>query len=93
MEKLLGKYADKLVAQGLCDPGEPIFGGLDAELVWNRDDERCAVLRDVVTGLNINSILFARPAPLTPLKGRTGRRTPLDQRPLILINMNPNRIA
>ena len=62
MEKLLGKYADKLVAQGLCDPGEPIFGGLDAELVWNRDDERCAVLRDVVTGLNINSILFARPA-------------------------------
>ncbi|MDX1764653.1 MAG: class II aldolase/adducin family protein [bacterium] len=62
MERLLKKYANKLVNQGLCESGAPIIGGLDAELVWNRDDERCAVLRDVVTGLNINSILFARPA-------------------------------
>lgn len=64
MERLLAKYTDKLVNQGLCDLGEPIIGGLDAELVWNRDDERCAILEEVVTGLNINSILFARPAPL-----------------------------
>jgi ribulose-5-phosphate 4-epimerase/fuculose-1-phosphate aldolase len=62
MERLVRKYADKLVAQGLCEPGAPLVGGLDADLFWNRQDERCETLEEVVNGLNINSILFARPA-------------------------------
>ncbi len=62
MEKLVRKYAGKLVMQGLCEKNSPLFGGLDAELVWNRRDPICSVLEGVVEGLNINSILFARPA-------------------------------
>ncbi len=61
MEELLRKYADKLVRHGLCDEGAPLLGGLDAQLTWNRRDKLCGVLEDVVDGLNINSILFARP--------------------------------
>ena len=62
MEKLVKKYADKLVAHGLCDEGVPLVGGLDAELVWNKGDPACSVLEEVINGLNINSILFAPPA-------------------------------
>ncbi len=62
MIRLLEKYAAKLEAHGLCDPGEPILGGLDAELVWSRHGPETEVLGEVVRGLNINSILFARPA-------------------------------
>ena len=62
MEKLIKKYADKLVVQGLSKGDDLIIGGLDAELVWNREHPLCGVLEEVVRGLNINSILFARPA-------------------------------
>ncbi len=62
MEELLRKYADKLVRHGLCDERAPLLGGLDAEITWNRRDKLCGVLEDVACGLNINSILFARPA-------------------------------
>ena len=62
MEELLRKYADKLARHGLCDDGAPLLGGLDAQLTWNRKDKLCGVLEDVACGLNINSILFARPA-------------------------------
>lgn len=62
MERLLRKYAEKLARQGLCDEGAPLLGGLDAELIWNRADPVCGMLEQVVSSLNINSILFARPA-------------------------------
>jgi ribulose-5-phosphate 4-epimerase/fuculose-1-phosphate aldolase len=62
MIDLLRKYESKLVAQGLCDEGAPLFGALDAELAWNRKDAAAAVMEDVIGGLNIASILFARPA-------------------------------
>ena len=62
MEKLVKKYADKLVAQGLCDAGAPIMGGLDAKLTWNKKDPACRVLEEAIAGLDINSILFARPS-------------------------------
>jgi len=62
MERLVRKYADKLVAQGLADAGAPLLGGLDAELVWNRDDPACTLFEEVFAGLNINSLLFAKPA-------------------------------
>lgn len=62
MKALCDKYARKLAEQGLTAPGTPLIGGLDAELVWNRDDERCDELAKVFDGLSINSLVFAKPA-------------------------------
>jgi len=62
MEQLINKYADKLVSQGICEAGAPLIGGLDAELIWNREALEISVLEKVIAGLNINSILFAEPA-------------------------------
>ena len=62
MKQLCDKYAAKMVKQGLTAPGEPIIGGLDAELVWNRDDARCEILESVFRELPINSLVFAKPA-------------------------------
>jgi ribulose-5-phosphate 4-epimerase/fuculose-1-phosphate aldolase len=62
MERLIAKYNEKLVAQGLCDPGAPLIGGLDAELVWNREGDEIPVLTEVIENLPVNSLLFAEPA-------------------------------
>mgnify|MGYP000873573963 CR=1 FL=1 len=61
MEKLLTKYADKLYRQGLCEKDAPLLGGIDAEILWNREDPRIPLLEEVIGGLNINSLLFAAP--------------------------------
>jgi ribulose-5-phosphate 4-epimerase/fuculose-1-phosphate aldolase len=62
MEHLIAKYNDKLVAQGLCETGVPLIGGLDAELVWNRPGDEIPVLTEVIRNLPVNSLLFAEPA-------------------------------
>jgi ribulose-5-phosphate 4-epimerase/fuculose-1-phosphate aldolase len=62
MEKLIAKYESKLVAQGLCDPGTPLICGIDADVTWNRTGGLTAELEKVARGLNINSLIFARPA-------------------------------
>lgn len=62
MERLIRKYEHKLAAQGICEPGAPLLGGLDGDLVWTGRAAERAVLEEVVAGLNINSILFAPPA-------------------------------
>jgi ribulose-5-phosphate 4-epimerase/fuculose-1-phosphate aldolase len=62
MLKLLHKYAEKLVAHGLCSPGEPLVGGVNDAVIWNRPDPRVAELEKIVAALNINSIICARPA-------------------------------
>ncbi len=62
MIRLLDKYSRKLEAHGLCGPGDPILGGLDADLVWNRPAPERSVLEEVARGLNINSILYSKPA-------------------------------
>ena len=62
MKELLVKYSNKLVQQGLCKVGDPVLGGLDADLVFNKNDSSCGILTEVINSLNINSILFSRPA-------------------------------
>ena len=62
MQHLITKYAEKLVRHGLCDPGMPIVGGLNETLIWNRNAPETAELEKVISGLNINSLLFAKPA-------------------------------
>lgn len=64
MEQLVNKYADKLVHAGLGQnfgPCQPLIGGLDDTLVWNRPADETSVLEDVFKGLNINSLVFLRP--------------------------------
>jgi ribulose-5-phosphate 4-epimerase/fuculose-1-phosphate aldolase len=62
MKTLCEKYARKLVKQGLTAPGDPIVGGLDAELVWNRQDQRIEELAKIFDELSINSLIFSKPA-------------------------------
>ncbi len=62
MKKLLEKYSAKLVSAGLAEAGNPLLGGLDADLEWNREDPAIPVLEKVFSGLSINSLLFSLPA-------------------------------
>ena len=62
MLELINKYVNKLISQGVCNIDTPVFGGLDAEIVWNRLSHRTKTLEKVIDGLNINSILFSKPA-------------------------------
>ncbi|RLC21180.1 MAG: rRNA adenine dimethylase [Deltaproteobacteria bacterium] len=64
MEQLVKKYSDKLVQAKLADNtglSQPLVGGLDDGLIWNRSAEESALLEDVFKGLNINSLIFLRP--------------------------------
>ncbi|WP_147819964.1 class II aldolase/adducin family protein [Salidesulfovibrio onnuriiensis] len=65
MKQLVDKYAAKLAAHGLAEPGDPLVGGLDDRLVWNRRDgdadERIEALEQVFDLLSINSLVFSRP--------------------------------
>jgi ribulose-5-phosphate 4-epimerase/fuculose-1-phosphate aldolase len=56
------RYRDKLQHSGLVDPSAPLFGLLDTALVWNRPASRRPVLEKVFANLNINALLWARPA-------------------------------
>ncbi len=51
-----------MVSAGLAETGDPLLGGLDAELEWNREDPAIPVLEEVFSGLSINSLLFSLPA-------------------------------
>jgi ribulose-5-phosphate 4-epimerase/fuculose-1-phosphate aldolase len=62
MEELIRKYAQKLIAAGYAEAGAPLMGAVDADLIWNRDDPERSVLEEVFAGLNIQSLLFCRPA-------------------------------
>ena len=64
MEQLVNKYADKLVQAGLglnSGPSQPLIGGLDDTLVWNRKADETRLLENIFKGLNINSLVFLRP--------------------------------
>ncbi len=77
MKKLCEKYASKLVAQGLAEPGAPIIGGLDAKLVWNRKDSRVTELAEVFDAMTINSLVFSKPAePYATIIDFLARRHP-----------------
>ncbi|AGF77967.1 ribulose-5-phosphate 4-epimerase-like epimerase or aldolase [Desulfocapsa sulfexigens DSM 10523] len=60
MEKLLKKYALKLIAAGLAE--NPLICGLDDEVVWSRADDDIQVLEQVLAGMNINSLICIEPA-------------------------------
>ena len=65
MDRLVEKYADKLIAAGLAGKegnSRPIVGGLDDQLVWSRKGPETETLEVVFSGLHINSLVFLRPA-------------------------------
>jgi len=62
MKKLIDKYANKILSQGLADSGNITFLGLDAELSSNRPlTEINPELIRVFDLMNINSLLYAEP--------------------------------
>jgi len=61
MIQLLNKYSKKLSDQGLCKEGDPLLGGIDAEVLWNRVSDDIPVLLEVMDEIELNSILFACP--------------------------------
>ncbi|MCJ2165040.1 MULTISPECIES: class II aldolase/adducin family protein [unclassified Pseudodesulfovibrio] len=85
MKKLCDKYAAKLAAQGLTasnGPDAPLIGGLDAKLVWNREDQRTKELEKLFDLLSINSLVFSRPAePYRTILDFLARRHPDTIRP------------
>ncbi|WP_367361431.1 class II aldolase/adducin family protein [Syntrophus sp. (in: bacteria)] len=62
MDRLIRKYADKLVRSGLAEAGTPLLGAWDAELIWNREDEMRPLIEKIFAGLHISALLFAQPA-------------------------------
>lgn len=63
MIKLLDKYSNKLISQGLADSGNITFLSLDAELTSNRSlTEIDPELLRVFDHMNISSLLSAEPA-------------------------------
>ncbi|MDM8536980.1 class II aldolase/adducin family protein [Desulfobacterales bacterium HSG17] len=64
MEQLVKKYADKLIRAKLGSSqgvSQPLVGGIDDILVWNRKADETNILKKVFRGLNINSLIFLRP--------------------------------
>ncbi|MDP3426757.1 MAG: class II aldolase/adducin family protein [Humidesulfovibrio sp.] len=71
MHALLAKYAAKLAATGLCEPGDVLIAALDDELAWSRaadgigdagDDPRRALMKEIFAGMSISALLLARPS-------------------------------
>lgn len=65
MDRLIKKYAAKLISAGLASPQEqlsPIIGGLDDELIWNRRGKETETLEKVFSGLSITSLVLLKPA-------------------------------
>jgi ribulose-5-phosphate 4-epimerase/fuculose-1-phosphate aldolase len=65
MDRLVKKYAAKLVVAGLASQEQrhwPIIGGLDDMLIWNRQGPEIKTLGKIIGGLSINSLVYLKPA-------------------------------
>lgn len=62
MNQIFSIYENKLIRSGLVGPEPPLLGCLDAQLEWNRADRRRFALEDIFKRLNINALIFSRPA-------------------------------
>ncbi|HBI15215.1 MAG TPA: rRNA adenine dimethylase [Desulfobulbaceae bacterium] len=60
MKELAEKYARRLIIAGLAEA--PLVCGLEDEIVWNREDDRCAMLAQVIAGMHCNALICAEPA-------------------------------
>ncbi|NOY69541.1 MAG: rRNA adenine dimethylase [Deltaproteobacteria bacterium] len=62
MKQMLEKFTRRIETSGLVEPGGALFGMADDRIVWNRTDPAQKILEPLFSNLNINSVLFARPA-------------------------------
>jgi len=60
VKELVDKYARKMTNAGLAE--NPLVCGFDDELYWNREDEAIPTLNNVLKGMDINSLICAKPA-------------------------------
>ncbi|MCP3924391.1 MAG: rRNA adenine dimethylase [Desulfobacterales bacterium] len=60
MEKLINKYATKLLEAGLVDKDRFLIGGIDDDILWEGLLE-VKGLEEIFDKLSINSLLFAKP--------------------------------
>lgn len=64
MEKLIKKYAQKLVDSGLAEQSgihQAVAAGIDDALVWNTQADEKQFLEPIFSKLDINSLIFIRP--------------------------------
>jgi ribulose-5-phosphate 4-epimerase/fuculose-1-phosphate aldolase len=62
MEELIRKYSAKLVEQGLAEDGAPLLATQDDEIYWSREGKERGMLREIFARLNINALLYSKPA-------------------------------
>ena len=62
MERLIDRYENKLIKQGLAERSQLLIAEIETEIVWNRDDPKCDILAEVIRNLNISSLCFSPPA-------------------------------
>ncbi len=62
MNDMLQFYEKKLVSGGLTPKDAPILGFFDADIIWNRKNSVNDELLPFFENLNINSLLFSKPA-------------------------------
>ncbi|MCF8067873.1 MAG: class II aldolase/adducin family protein [Desulfobacterales bacterium] len=64
MKTIFNKYEEKFWRNGLTERGAPLIGFRDAEIQWNKNDEKRVVLETVFEELDINAIIFSKPSQL-----------------------------
>jgi ribulose-5-phosphate 4-epimerase/fuculose-1-phosphate aldolase len=62
VEKQFRDFEQRLFKSGLVEKGAPVFGFIDAEMTWSRSHVNRVVLETIFENLNINALLFSRPA-------------------------------
>lgn len=62
MKSLLYSFEHRLYRSGLAKQGHALLGMADGEPVWNTNDKACRVLAPLFDELNINTLIFIRPA-------------------------------
>ncbi len=63
MEDILKTYLNKMARNGLINDGSALLGLADATLDWSRpDDPACKKFAPLFDHLNINALIFAKPA-------------------------------
>ena len=62
MAGVIDRYMGKLLAEGLVEPGQAVLAERDDDLQWSGPSPARPLLEALFEGLEINSLLFARPA-------------------------------
>ncbi len=77
MKSLCYSFEQRLYQSGLAKPGHALLGTGDADIVWNAKDAACRVLTPLFHQLNINALIFIRPAePYAAIMDHLAATTP-----------------